>query len=148
MNFRLSLNLVQSVFHPEALLSRSRVSMLTPTWSVWGQHWVRTSIGSQKQSNTWSTMLFPNSGWKHKHQKDAWLSQSHSAKIQTLPKAARVWDINIWQQRYPSTTLLYWMTLNGHIKYAHYWLNNNVWMKLSCPCCWCLNFYKGLVFPW
>lgn len=136
MNFRLSLNLVQSVFRQEALLSRSQVSMLTPTRSVWGQHWVHTSIGSQKQSNTLSTMLFPNSGWKHRHKKDAWLFQSHSArkghwpaKIQTLPKTARVPN-NIWQQWYPSTTLLYWLTLNGHNKYAHYWLNNKVWMKL------------------
>lgn len=86
MNFRLSLNLVQSVFRQEALLSRSQASMLTPTRSVWGQHWVHTSIGSQKQSNTLSTMLFPNSGWKHKYKKDAWLFQSHSARKGHWPK--------------------------------------------------------------
>lgn len=69
MNFRLSLNLVQSVFCQESLLSGSQVSMLTPTWSVWRQHWVHTYIGSQKQSNTLNNMLFPNSGWKHIHKR-------------------------------------------------------------------------------
>lgn len=116
---------------------------------MWRQHWVHTYIGSQKQPNTLNTMLFPNSGWKHIHKKDAWLSQSHSArkghwpaKIQTLPKTARVPDNNIWQQqRHPSTTLLFWLTLNGHFRYAHYWLNNKVRIKLSCLCCWCLNYY-------